>query len=70
MAVDMTPEQMIQDLNEQRRDADIIHAEGEAAKKVRRRAPGTMAARKAPTADTQLDTALLMMRLQLVQSHG
>ncbi len=69
--VDMTPEQIL-DLNIQRRDADIIHSDSETATKAAATAPATTMAttKKVPAEDTQLDTALLMMRLQLVQSHG
>jgi carboxyl-terminal processing protease len=58
--VDITPKQLT-DLIKNRRDAEIIHRAGEVLT--------TQATTKdAPAADTQLDTALLMMRLQLVQS--
>jgi carboxyl-terminal processing protease len=62
VAVDITPKQL-GDLLKTRRDADIIHRNGAA--------PATQSATTKdapPGPDTQLDTALLMMRLQLVQS--
>ncbi|HVX84570.1 MAG TPA: S41 family peptidase [Phycisphaerae bacterium] len=59
VAVDLTPKQL-NDLLTQRRDSDIIH-NGPAT------SPATTTAAQD---DTQLDTALLMMRLQLVQSHA
>jgi carboxyl-terminal processing protease len=59
VAVDLTPKQL-NDLLTERRDNDIIH-----------RGPATSpATTTAAQDDTQLDTALLMMRLQLVQSHA
>jgi carboxyl-terminal processing protease len=60
IAVDLTQDQLA-DLLKSRRDADIIHPAGTPAS-----APATRPA--AP--DTQLETALLMMRLQLVQATG
>lgn len=56
VVVDLTPDQL-QNLVDQRRDQDIIRAGGTPA-------PTT----KPATPDTQLETALLMMRLQLFQS--
>jgi carboxyl-terminal processing protease len=62
VAVDVTPDQLYE-LNDQRRENDILHTSGDV--------PLTQpATKKAPIADTQLDTALLMMRLQLIQSHA
>ncbi len=62
VAVDLTPDQL-NDLLKARNDSDIIRRGGAAT------APASMpATTKGPTPDTQLDTALLMMRLQLVQS--
>jgi carboxyl-terminal processing protease len=58
----VTPDQLL-DLNEQRRDNDILHTSGD----VPQTQPTT---KKAPIADTQLDTAILMMRLQLLQAHA
>jgi carboxyl-terminal processing protease len=60
VVVDLTPKQ-ITDLLRTRRDSDVIHRAGEAPST----APATA---ETPAADTQLDTALLMLRLQLVQS--
>jgi len=58
--VDITPKQL-SDLLKTRRDSEIIHRADEP--------PATQPTTKeAPAADTQLDTALLMLRLQLVQS--
>jgi carboxyl-terminal processing protease len=61
VAVDVTPDTII-DVNDQRRENDILHTSGDV--------PSTQpTTKKAPVADTQLDTAILMMRLQLIQSH-
>jgi carboxyl-terminal processing protease len=57
VTVDLTPEQL-SDLLKQRRDSDVIHAASATA-------PATT---QAANSDTQLDTALLMLRLQLVQA--
>jgi carboxyl-terminal processing protease len=62
--IDLTPKQL-QDLVKTRRDSDIIHQPGAPAT-APASAPATNAA---ALEDTQLDTAVLMMRLQLVQSH-
>ncbi len=63
VAVDLTPDQL-NDLLKTRNDSDIIHQAG-----IPDTAPASMpATAKEPTPDTQLDTAVLMMRLQLVQS--
>jgi carboxyl-terminal processing protease len=59
--VDMTPEQM-NDLREAWHDVEIIHRPGEPAQTQ----PATT--KKTPFDDTQLDTALMMMRLQLIQA--
>jgi carboxyl-terminal processing protease len=61
VVVDLTPKQ-ITDLLRTRRDSDVIHRAGEPATT----APATT--KEAPSEDTQLDTAVLMLRLQLVQS--
>jgi carboxyl-terminal processing protease len=62
VAVDVTPDQLLE-LNDQRREDDILHTRSDV--------PSTQPTTKtAPVADTQLDTALLMMRLQLIQSHA
>jgi len=66
IAVDLTPDQLA-DLLKARRDNDIIKPTGTAAS-----APATAAATTTadvPAPDTQLETAMLMMRLQLVQSR-
>ena len=63
VAVDLTPDQL-NDLLKTRNDSDIIHQAG-----VPDTAPASMpATAKQPTPDTQLDTAVLMMRQQLVQT--
>ena len=72
VVVDLTPQQ-IGDLLKSRRDADIIHRSGEAAAtqpagEATTKPAGEAATKPAPFVDTQLDTALLMMRLQLVQA--
>jgi carboxyl-terminal processing protease len=66
VVVDLTPEQLA-DLLKSRRDSEIIRAPGTPTE-----APATSpgAKKEEPVADTQLDTALLMMRLQLVQSKA
>ncbi|HUO07708.1 MAG TPA: S41 family peptidase [Phycisphaerae bacterium] len=58
VTVDLTPDQLA-DLLKQRRDSDVIHSATATE-------PATT---QAASTDTQLDTALLMLRLQLVQSH-
>jgi carboxyl-terminal processing protease len=64
VVVDLTPDQL-NDLVRQRRDNDIIHKNGEPAS-----APATApSTQEAPAPDTQLETAMLMMRVQLLQSH-
>jgi carboxyl-terminal processing protease len=71
VVVDLTPDQLA-DLLKTRRDKDIIKptnggtAPAEAATRPTS-APATTTA-EAPAPDTQLETAMLMMRLQLVQS--
>jgi carboxyl-terminal processing protease len=62
VVVDMTPDQLT-DLLKARRENDIIRPADEVAT-----APATAASAPAATPDTQLETAMLMMRLQLVQS--
>ena len=56
VAVDLTPDQL-SNLLKQRRDGDVIRAAGNTTE------PATT---QAASSDTQLDTALLMLRLQLV----
>jgi carboxyl-terminal processing protease len=58
VTVDLTPDQL-GDLLKQRRDSDVIHSASSTE-------PATT---QAASTDTQLDTALLMLRLQLVQGH-
>jgi carboxyl-terminal processing protease len=67
VVVDLTPDQL-SDLLKQKRDSDIIRPTGAD------NTPATdttkpAATTEAPVVDTQLETAILMMRLQLVQSH-
>lgn len=67
VAVDLTPDQLA-DLIKNRRDSDIIrsgHGPGGGDNAGVQPDTGT---KPAPAVDTQLETALLMMRLQLVQS--
>jgi carboxyl-terminal processing protease len=75
--VDLTPKQLA-DMVKQRRDAEIIRAiknetptsaPATATAPATSTAPATTAAKDA-VIDTQLDTALLMLRLQLVQLHN
>jgi carboxyl-terminal processing protease len=66
VVVDLTPKQIF-DLMQSRRDADIIHRNGETAATRPEKAPAATT-KAAPSVDTQLDTAVLMMRLQLVQA--
>lgn len=61
VAVDLTPKQL-GELLKQRRDAEIIYRDG-----ATQPAPATTE-KSDPFNDTQLDTALLLLRLQLVQS--
>jgi len=72
IAVDLTPDQLA-DLLKTRRDSDIIKptstpAAASAPTPTPASAPATTTA-DAPAPDTQLETAMLMMRLQLVQSR-
>jgi len=67
IAVDLTPDQLA-DLLKDRRDNDIIKPTGAETAPAAASAPAT-ASSEAPAPDTQLETAMLMMRLQLVQSR-
>jgi carboxyl-terminal processing protease len=70
ITVDLTPDQLA-DLLKARRDNDIIKPNGASASApatASATAPATTTA-DAPAPDTQLETAMLMMRLQLVQSR-
>jgi hypothetical protein len=65
--VDLTPDQL-SDLLKQKRDSDIIHPmNGGGATPTDTTKPA--ATTETSVVDTQLETAILMMRLQLVQSH-
>jgi carboxyl-terminal processing protease len=68
VVVDLTPEQL-GDLIKTSRDRDIITADTPPSTTAPATVPAAVAATKdTPSADTQLNTALLLMRLQLVQS--
>jgi carboxyl-terminal processing protease len=67
IAVDLTPDQLA-DLLKSRRDSDIIKPTSAPATSAPASVPATTTA-EAPAPDTQLETAMLMMRLQLVQSR-
>ena len=65
VAVDLTPDQL-NDLLRVRRDSDIIRPANAPATVA---ATGPASTAEAPAPDTQLETAMLMMRLQLVAAH-
>jgi carboxyl-terminal processing protease len=67
IAVDLTPDQL-NDLVSSRRNRDIIRPSGAASAPAATTAATTSA--EAPAPDTQLETALLMMRLQLIQARS
>ena len=70
IAVDLTPDQL-NDLVASRRNRDIIRPSGAASAPVAATSPTSATASAEATApDTQLETSLLMMRLQLIQSHS
>jgi carboxyl-terminal processing protease len=69
IAVDLTPDQL-NDLVATRRNRDIIRPSGPGTASAPASAPAATATADAPAPDTQLETALLMMRLQLIQSHS
>ena len=68
IAVDLTPDQLA-DLLKSRRDSDIIKPTGATATASAPASAPATASSEAPAPDTQLETAMLMMRLQLVQSR-
>jgi carboxyl-terminal processing protease len=70
VAVDLTPDQLA-DLVRVRREKDIIKPTSAAsapAETASRPAATTASTAEAPAPDTQLETAMLMMRLQLIQA--